>query len=57
MASKGVSFTRDLGNDVGGISKNNSAPAVIVNYRPDFLFTIPQQLLRNLTNWSQGGGL
>lgn len=35
-------------------SSNNTSPATVVTYRPEFLFTIPSQLSKILTNWKEG---
>ena len=55
--NQGITLNRSVAgtNIVTQLAADNTAAGVVVRYRPDFIFTVPQQLLRNLTNWSQGG--
>lgn len=35
-------------------SDNNSSPAVLVNFRPDFVFHIPNEISQKITSWKWG---
>jgi hypothetical protein len=35
-------------------SENNNKPAVIINYRPDLLFSMPSRLSKILSGWTEG---
>ncbi len=44
----GISFTE---RSLNPKSMNNSHPSVVVNYRPDFLFNMPEELVKILTTY------
>jgi len=35
-------------------SMNNTNPATLINYRPDFAFNMPTSLTKSLFNWREG---
>lgn len=48
--SNDVDFSRDHKTRV----KNNTAPAVVVNYDPSLIFNMPKEVTKVLTNWQWG---
>jgi len=42
------------GRSLGSGDENNEAPSVKVNYRPDFIFSMPAKLAENVYNWREG---
>jgi hypothetical protein len=48
-----VRMLRDL-NMVLGVSPNNTTPAVLVKYRPDFVVNMPARLTQILAGWREG---
>ena len=45
-----VNFTRTY--PTGGAKDNNNSPAVLINYKPEYLFLVPQEIFYGLINWS-----
>jgi hypothetical protein len=45
-----VSMSRGFSNK----SLNNTHPGVLVNYRPDLIFSMPGSLVKMISNWKQG---
>jgi len=33
---------------------NNTSPATVVNFRPDFIFAMPAELTQTLSGWKEG---
>jgi len=52
FSREGFTNTRSLA--VSDPDANNSAPSVKVNYRPDFIFSMPAKLAENVYNWREG---
>ena len=51
-ASNKIDFSRDF--DTDNRIKNNSTPAVVVNYDPKLIFNMPGDIAKVLTNWQWG---
>ncbi len=47
----GNSITINRGFVAPNLSWNNTRPAVVINYRPDFLFNMPQELIKILSRY------
>ena len=45
-----VNITRSYANKVN----NNTSPAVLINYKPDFMFNMPSSMNKSITNWKWG---
>lgn len=45
-----VNITRSYANKVS----NNTSPAVLINYKPDFMFNMPSSMNKSITNWKWG---
>lgn len=52
FANGRIILSRSYPTIVGNPSMNNSKPSVVVKYRPDYLFLMPQEVFYGLTNWS-----
>lgn len=49
-ATNKVNIVRNFSNT----NANNTSPAVVVKYRPDFIFNMPSSMTKNVTEWKWG---